>query len=487
MLAPKLFISYSWSNHEHQQWVLRLATELCHSGVDVIFDKWDLKRGHAAVDFMERVVKDPAMKKVAIICDKTYAEKADGRDCGVGTETQIISKEVYAKQEQSKFAAVFCEKDEATGEPYVPLYYNSRIYIDLSEDNFYAEYFEQLLRWVFDMPLYEKPDIGLPPAFLSGDESISLGTTRDFKRAINAIKDGKTYASGAMDDFFRIFAENLERFRLTATGESFDELVVRSIEEFLPYRNEAISMFVTIAQYAPSKENITKIHRFLEKLIPYTVAPPNIRERNEIDFDNFKFIVHEIFLYAVSILLKYELFDQVNYLLSNQYYAPNVREDHQAMMSFSVFGEQSVPSLDQIRKKRLKLKHLNIRTEILKERNVGSGLDFRYLMQADFVLFIRREIEEDNSGFTRWWPDTLFYPSHFPQIRNHRYVFEMFARAMSSQYFNRIKGLLAINTKDDLSDLLQSYENDKRILPKWGSNIISLESLLGFESLATKP
>ncbi len=42
----KLFISYCWGSPEHEQWVLNLATELTEAGVDVIYDKWDLKEGH---------------------------------------------------------------------------------------------------------------------------------------------------------------------------------------------------------------------------------------------------------------------------------------------------------------------------------------------------------------------------------------------------------------------------------------------------------
>jgi hypothetical protein len=85
---PKLFISYSWSTPEHEQWVLDLATALRESGVDVILDKWDLKEGHDSVSFMEKMVTDPEISKVLIVSDKMYAEKADGRAGGVGTETQ---------------------------------------------------------------------------------------------------------------------------------------------------------------------------------------------------------------------------------------------------------------------------------------------------------------------------------------------------------------------------------------------------------------
>jgi len=71
MSIPKLFISYSWSNATHEQWVVDLATEIRESGVDVILDKWDLKEGHDAVAFMEKMVTDPEIKKVAIITDET--------------------------------------------------------------------------------------------------------------------------------------------------------------------------------------------------------------------------------------------------------------------------------------------------------------------------------------------------------------------------------------------------------------------------------
>src|ERR1035441_4474886 len=45
-----------------------------------------------------------------------YAEKADGKKAGVGTESQIISREVYEKVEQSKFIPIACEFSDQ-GEP----------------------------------------------------------------------------------------------------------------------------------------------------------------------------------------------------------------------------------------------------------------------------------------------------------------------------------------------------------------------------------
>ncbi len=163
---PKLFISYSWSSPDHQEWVIKLAKELCAEAVDVIFDKWDLKEGMDALAFMEKMVSDDSVKKVALICDRQYKEKADSRTGGVGTETQIISPEIYSKTDQNKFVAIIAEKDE-DGKPFLPTYYKSRKYIDLSDEDLYLQNFEQLLRWIYDKPLHVKPDLGKKPAFLS--------------------------------------------------------------------------------------------------------------------------------------------------------------------------------------------------------------------------------------------------------------------------------------------------------------------------------
>ena len=121
MSIPKLFISYSWSTPDHEQWVVDLAKELVEAGIEVLFDKWDLREGHDAIAFMEKMVTDPTITKVAIVCDRVYAEKADGRRGGVGTEAQIISREVYERTEQSKFVALIAERDE-NGTPYLRLF-----------------------------------------------------------------------------------------------------------------------------------------------------------------------------------------------------------------------------------------------------------------------------------------------------------------------------------------------------------------------------
>jgi len=477
---PKLFISYSWSTPEHEQWVLSLATELTDAGVDVVLDKWDLKEGNDAHAFMEKMVTDPEINKVAIICDKLYSEKANGRSGGVGTETQIISPEIYNKQNQNKFVAVVVERND-DGKPCLPVYYKSRIYIDFSDPDAYAIRYEELLRWVYDKPLYVKPKIGTMPSFLSETDQLSLGTTVKQKRAIESIKSGKDYAKGAIEEYLETIVRNFEAFRITQNDREFDDLVVDNIEKFLPYRNEAIEVFLAIAQYKDSIDGGEQLHRFFERLIPYMYCPKEVRGYSDWDFDNFKFIIHELFLYALTALIRYENYEGAGYLMQ-QYYFVERNADHgrEVMVSFTIFRNY-LKSIER-RNERIKLGRLSLRADLLEQRCKISGLKFHEVMQTDLILYLRScLISIKESKVQNWWPETLIYADR------HYAAFEIFARCQSVKYFERVKTLLDIDTKNDLAPIFEAFEKKELRVPSWDYETLDVKTLSGYEKLCIRP
>ena len=157
---------------------------------------------------MEKMVTDEDIKKVILVIDQQYTEKADKRQGGVGTETQIISSEVYESVDQNKFVAVVAGKDLA-GKTLLPVFYKSRIYIDLSDDELYSKNFEQLLRWVYDKPINVKPEIGKTPDFLTEENAVSIGTSASYSRAIDSLKNNRPNVHGTLTEYFTLFAENL--------------------------------------------------------------------------------------------------------------------------------------------------------------------------------------------------------------------------------------------------------------------------------------
>ena len=463
---PKVFISYSWSTPEHEAWVIRLGEELGQSGIEVILDKWSLPPGADAVAFMESMVTDASITKVLVICDKVYADKADGRAGGVGTETQIISKQVYEKSSQTKFAAVVAEKDPE-GKAYLPVYLGTRIYIDLSESDRYAGEFEKLVRWIFDKPLYVKPEVGKAPSYIVDPGAVILGTSAAAKRAVDAIRNGREYARGALDEYLRLVVDNLPRFQIQEGGE-FDDAIMKSIADFLPARNEYLQVLQTVAQYGDASATGPMLHRFFEALIP------------SVDqHDNFKFIVHELFLYSLGILLKAEHFDSVAYALSQPYFVPaDGRGNSNRTVTYMEF-RQHAPAFEQ-RNQRLGMRRLSVRADLLEQRSKTSGIAFEQVMQADFICYLRAEIiKEEQWG---WFPESLLYAGH------HHGPFEIFARASSNAYLLRILPLLGVKSAVQLRETLNAIQEDARSrIPRWQSQSFGPSSLASSDQLGTRP
>ncbi|WP_454700897.1 TIR domain-containing protein [Agrobacterium burrii] len=475
-MPPKLFISYSWSTPDYEQDILRIATELRDAGIDVILDKWDLREGHEATAFMEKMVADAHIEKVAIFCDKTYKDKADGRKGGVGTETQIISSEVYKAQDQNKFVAVVMERDD-DGKACLPVYYSSRIYIDLSDPATYATQFERLLRWVYDKPLDVKPEIGKTPVFLMESTlSVRLATAVLARRAQDSIRNGRDNALPATREYFDTFVSELEKLRLVSGGrKDFDDDVVKSIEDFIPYRDEMIDLFNSLAMYKPGNDTYRMIHRLFESLIRYFDRPESIQQWTEWDFDNYRFIIHELYLYAIAIFLKHERFDAIS-VLTSALFAPSDRRNEEMLRIDRI--REPTRSLFH-RKERLQLRRISIRADMLKERCKGVPLQFTDLMQADFVLFLRAELHQDK--YHGWFPETLLY------AEDYRGAFEVFARARSTQYFENVKTILTIPDKDALMALAESYQNGKRRGISWDYTYVDPTALMGAGKIATQP
>ncbi len=486
---PKAFISYSWSSPEHEEWVLHFATDLRGSGVDVVLDKWDLKKNDNKYAFMERMVTDPTILKVIIICDRLYTEKADKKEGGAGTETLIISPEIYdkikAQDEEQKFVAIIRERDE-NGKEYVPAYLKGRIYIDLSRDDFYADGLEQVIRWAFDKPIDIKPDIGKPPAFIIDEDAVNLGTSSRFRLAINALRQNREQAYGLCNEYFDLIATNLERFRIKQVdGKQFDDLIVESINEFLPFRDEIIDVILNIARYRSDIEIYRSIHHFFETLAIYLFRPRDRNKWHKWDAVNFKFIVNELFLYSTAALLIYERFEGVNELLSKDYLltadTSELRENDGIPYSYFYTTTEAFESRNQ----RLQSRRLSIVSDMIVERAKLKDFPLRSLYQADLLLYIRSIVnsvkkESPIVRKRRWWPHILLYSTGGTNR------LEIFSRAESNDYFQRMKSILDVESKEELVELVK-YIEENGLVPQWELEFINLAKLMNLDRIAINP
>jgi hypothetical protein len=176
--SPRVFISYSHDDAEHQEWVYSLACKLRNNGVDVILDQWDLALGSNLANFMESGLS--AADRVLVICTDEYNRKSDNLLCGVGYEKNIISAEILQKAETIKF--IPCLR-RVGSERKTPLCLAGRKYLDLSSDEEFEARLASLLHEIHGVPERPKPKIGPNPfGNNSSNEVARLGSTTFFSR-----------------------------------------------------------------------------------------------------------------------------------------------------------------------------------------------------------------------------------------------------------------------------------------------------------------
>jgi hypothetical protein len=138
--TTKVFISYSWDDDSHKQWVCDFATRLRGDGIDVILDRWDAIPGEDLPVFMERAVRESDF--VLCICTPRYKEKSDQRGGGVGYEGNIMTAEAFVSRNQRKFIPVLRGREWKES---APSWLFGKYYIDLGGDPYSGQSYSDLL------------------------------------------------------------------------------------------------------------------------------------------------------------------------------------------------------------------------------------------------------------------------------------------------------------------------------------------------------
>lgn len=388
-----------------------------------------MQEGHDLNAFMESMVTDKTITKVLIFSNRSYAEKADARDRGVGTEAQILSPELYGKAKQDKFIPIICEHDE-NGKAYLPVFLRGRLYIDFSSPEREAENYERLLRRIFDKPEHTKPAAGVPPAYITESTLPANPLAAKLRSYRDALLAGKTNARLLLEDFLSSFLSTVRQQRIqTQKDEPFDETLMRSLEVLKPIRDnfvEACELWIRSIE-APSFPN--RIIRLLEELRALGEWPEDTDSWNRAWGENFQLFGSEVFLYIVGLLLRNQEFDLLKPILSAHFVLPTSDKPRRvASGGFTMFNGYS--EVLRSRNERLELNRLDPVADLLKNRAATEAVPFYWLQQADLVCFVCSLIL--HGGQRPWYPHTLVFTSY--QFG----AFEVFQRAESRAFFQKL-------------------------------------------------
>jgi hypothetical protein len=174
------FISYSWDDDAHRDWVRALAERLRADGIDVSIDRWAAVPGDQLPAFMEHAIRDNQF--VIIVCTPRYKQRSDAREGGVGYEGDIMTAEVMTSQNHRKFIPVL--RSGAWTEA-APSWLVGKYYINLSGEPYSPRDYEDLVRTLLGIretaPPIGKPMATIAPEMNRDSGSLPVTTNPEFE------------------------------------------------------------------------------------------------------------------------------------------------------------------------------------------------------------------------------------------------------------------------------------------------------------------
>ena len=464
---PRIFISYRWSSPEHEEWVLRLATSLRASGIDVRLDKWHLKEGQDTLAFMESMVSDVTVKKVLLVCDEGYVERANSREGGVGTEAQIISAKVYKDTDQDKFAAIAVALNDL-GAPILPTYMSTRLYFDMSSADAEAANFERVVRWIFDQPFHALPPIGAKPDFLG--KTYVTGSPL-FKIGAPAISSaGRLVSNEEAECVLRTIAEESKIFHLQlVNANDAAEQVYKNIKEIRPVSENAYRALRQIISNHNDK-SADVIHSFFEALMKFWNYSPLNVPYSKWDSDVYHYFVHDAFVSFVAISMDQRAFHLAADVLSMPFYKPKSHDRTGEAADYTDFRPYA-ESLDNYSKAQ---RRISIHADLLHEGHEHSIVSQSSFMEADLTLHLRGLLAPK----LRWYPISALY------LSDTYGSLPTYVRAKSARLYERLKPLLMNTEAASIRTHLADLESTGKAL-RFDYRDLDLPRLIASAELAT--
>lgn len=410
-----------------------------NDGIDVVLDIWDLREGDDKYAFMEKMVTDESVTHVLVFSDSEYTEKANARKAGVGTESQIISSEVYSKVQQSKFLPIACEFDES-GEPFLPAFLKSRIWINFSSHEAANDNWEQLVRVLYGKPAYEKPTLGKAPTYVTTNVTTPANPAglkfATLRQAIIQDRRGlKTYRQDFLDACC-IYADTL-RIRSRPDVTNIGQRVLEDCGKLKLVRDQIVDWVLLESGNNPSDEFGEALISLLERLLELKSRPPEIDSWSETWFEAHGVFVYETFLYIVAALLKTESYSTLQLILTSHYLLPETKTSGTNQFdTFDAFYGYS-ETLQILAQEGRKL--YAPAAELIKRQSDRTDLPFSDVMQAELLILMMAFITEN----CRWYPQTLHYLSRSG-------AFPFFTKAARHRDFQKLAKITGISNGDSL-------------------------------------
>lgn len=441
---PKVFISYSWAV---QDWTVKLATRLVNDGIDTKVDFWDLKEGNDKYKFMESMVADKTIDFVLILCDETYAKKANDRTGGVGDETVIISSELYGKSSQTRFLPLVLDKDE-NGDATVPIYIKSRIYFDFSNEEKYEDEYEKLLRHIYNEPLIPKPVLGNKPEWLKKN-AINISEITRFVDVLHS-SSIETRKNTAITEFTQGFINKVKEFQVNTNPrndtDKFCKETISQINEMKPLRDAYLDFLKELILAEKDIPNFfcNFIENLYNQLLLLKINGNSYDSDDQAMKEIYQIFIWNLFISTIAYLRYYEKYTEIHEILTSTYFLIDgvTSLDSTNPETFLKF-RYNCRVLNGFYQKEKYSKVADIVTLQIKEPIITT----EYFAQTDIILsqlsFALKIVNYNGCG---WFAASYVYSKDYDNI---------WIRLSSKKYCQKILPLFGVNTIEELKRIIE--------------------------------
>lgn len=161
----RVFISYSWDDKDHLEWVFQLCQDLRDKGVDAIIDQ-AMRKGKDLLDFMEKGIAHA--HRVLVIGTPNYKLKSEEEKGGVKYEQNIIKASILHGIGSDRYITIL-RKGEGFEESF-PAVISTKGGYDMRNDADYDAHLAALVHEIYDKPIVVLNPIGAIPDFAQQEE-----------------------------------------------------------------------------------------------------------------------------------------------------------------------------------------------------------------------------------------------------------------------------------------------------------------------------
>lgn len=156
MNISKVFISYSWDNSLHKDWVINLMNRLRNEGVCAEIDISITQQGTINLNrMMLEKIRDSDF--VIIVLTENYKDRAENYQGGVGLETTLLQNEILKNTKK----IIPIKRSIANDNDVIPYYLKGLNYTDFSLDHKFEESFLELLHRIKGVDMIEVSPVGV--------------------------------------------------------------------------------------------------------------------------------------------------------------------------------------------------------------------------------------------------------------------------------------------------------------------------------------